>query len=296
MPGQDPNFTYRKPDELTIQLVDQLRQTWNDLPADARDEIGGLLEQARTQLVKAAGDASADKSTAIFQGGMLRAVALNRFLYSCESSAAVPGDIRTKLGSAHVQGSRGVVTISKDVARAIVAAIDVVWSPVPAENASPGSPSTELFSDPLGRAQKLTVWIDDHWEAISLEVEAAVTQALFELGIGLQDAHDDDEREAVALDFLRTIKAFAPAYELVANSNIYRAMGGGSGTNGRTAQRAENPRHPEQESDRRAGTGRWETGRRDRLHRPPSRPNPLCPSIPSSTSPPRSRRSTAKSH
>ena len=46
MPGQDPNFTYRKPDELTVQLVDQLRQTWNSLPADARDEIGGLLEQA----------------------------------------------------------------------------------------------------------------------------------------------------------------------------------------------------------------------------------------------------------
>ena len=69
MPGQDPNFTYRKPDELTVQLVDQLRQTWNGLPADARDEIGGLLEQARAQLVKAAGDASADISTAIFQGG-----------------------------------------------------------------------------------------------------------------------------------------------------------------------------------------------------------------------------------
>ena len=95
-------------------------------------------------------------------------------------------------------------------------------------------PRQNVFSDPLERARKLTVWIDEHWEAISLEVEIAVTQALFELGIGLQYAHDDDEREAVALDFLRTIKAFAPAYELVANSNIYRDLGGGSGTGART--------------------------------------------------------------
>ena len=164
MPGQDPNFTYRKPGELALQLVDQLRQAWSGLPAEARVEIGGLLAQVRTQLVQAAGDASADTSTAVFQGDRLRAVALNRFLYGCESSAAVPVELRAGLGKAHTGGGvhahchEAGGTQDRRRHRLVV-------SPPRASDGGPITTSSETFSDPLGRAQKLTKWFVQHWEA-----------------------------------------------------------------------------------------------------------------------------------
>ena len=235
MPSEDLSFEYRNPAELARQVIGQLGQAWTGLSPENQTETGKLLAQVRTELVQAAGDPTADERSAVMHAGMKRAEALKRFLYACEVSTALPHDIRTEIGSAHRQTSRGAPELSKDVAREIVASIDMVWSPTPAVGSSPGSPTADTFSDPLGRARRLTGWFNRYWEVISLEVEAAVTQALFDLGIGLQYAQDDDEREAVALDFLRTIKAFAPAYDLVANSDIYRSLSGGSGAGERTS-------------------------------------------------------------
>ena len=117
-------------------------------------------------------------------------------------------------------------TVSKDQAAAIVAAIDLVIPPPPVADVSGSAAlSTETVSDPLRKALTLIKWFDKNWDAISIEVEDAATFALVRLGIGLEHAQDDAERDAASQAFLREITSVAPAYEQLANSPIYLSPG-----------------------------------------------------------------------
>ncbi len=223
MPLPEPKFTYRKPAELALQVTEQLGQAWSGLSPDAQAEIRKLLTEFRTLLVQAAGTGvpiRTNTGSAVYQGSLQRDLALRRFLSACESSAEVPDDIKARVGSAHVQSSRGGVSaVPKDKAREIIAVIDQITPPpVRQSDKEPSAPSTETAPDPVGLSQAFAEWFLHNWEVISIEVEDAATPALIHLGLGLEHAQNDADRIAAAQDFLREIKAFAPAYGQIVNA------------------------------------------------------------------------------
>ena len=129
-------------------------------------------------------------TSADYQGGLQRDVALRRFLAACESSAVVPDDIRdeTRLSASAAKSWWGD-HIPKDKAREIVAAIDQMTPPLARKgDGEPGTASTETVADPVGLSNAFAKWFLHNWKVISIEVEDAATQALIRLGLGLQHA------------------------------------------------------------------------------------------------------------
>jgi hypothetical protein len=148
-------------------------------------------------------------------------VALDRFLYACEASAAVPTSLKAPLADAHV-GGRLVITVSKSDARAVADSIDALIPPPAAPGTSAAAAEAAAVADPLGRGQQLAQWLVQHWDALSIEAEDAVTDAMVRLGLGLDHAESEADAASAAQEFLAAIRASAPALVEAARTDTKR--------------------------------------------------------------------------